>query len=138
MALAATNGPRLQFANCGRSISRLETIGMRSFAVGFGAVVLLLVGLGQARADFLETFNSGSATYTTGDPSYWLDQTNAANGFIITTTDQTAVYPGHPDYFSAASGFAITHDVSGSGYFLFDSTNTNVPSGAGDDEFYIS
>lgn len=100
----------------------------------FGALALTLLGTGtvQARAQFSENFDSGSATYTTNDP-YWLDNSRA-NGYIIQTTNSPSVFGG-------VFGNGIPQDVSGSGYFLFEGT-AGYPGTAiippGQDEFYIS
>ena len=105
---------------------------MRTLRIG--ALVLTLMGMGtvQARAQFSENFDSGSATYTTNDP-YWLDH-SLANGFIIQTTDDPGVFGG-------AFFDSIPNDVSGTGFFLFIGTasypgTVNIP--AGQDQFYIS
>ncbi|HLK55199.1 MAG TPA: hypothetical protein VKU00_01460 [Chthonomonadaceae bacterium] len=106
---------------------------MRTILGGALAAVLFGLGGSQARAQFSETFDSGSATYTTNDP-YWVNQ-SLANGFITKTTNSSSVFGG-------AFGNGIPQDVSGNGYFLFIGTASypgnggNIP--AGQDQFYIS
>jgi len=106
-------------------------------AVVFGLVIHLTT---QARAGggvvYSDNFTSG-IDFTVNDP-FWLDN-NRANGFITTTTNTTAIFPGFPGEF----GTAINSGVGGSGNFLFDGTYFYNGSGdplipAGHDEFYIS
>lgn len=89
--------------------------------------------IGSAKADYVQTFDSGSAVFTVNDP-YWLDN-GLANGFITKTTNSAAVYGNE-------FGAEIPHDVSGTGYFLFEGTylyqdvSGTIP--AGQNEFFIS
>jgi hypothetical protein len=87
--------------------------------------VLLLANLPQARAlpVFSETFDSGSATFTTGNDAFWKNA-GIDNGLIVKDLS------GVPAFLNE-----ITSDVSGSGYFLFEGTNGG---GTANGEFYIS
>lgn len=98
--------------------------------------VLVTLTTGIAKADFVDNFTSG-IDFTVNDP-FWLDN-NRANGFITTTTNTPAIFPGFPGEF----GNDIPSGVGGSGNFLFDGTyfyngpgDPDIP--AGHDEFYIS
>jgi hypothetical protein len=107
------------------------------------ATVGLMTGIaltGEARAGggtvYSDNFTSG-IDFTVNDP-FWLDNTRA-NGFITTTTNTSAIFPGFPGDF----GTEINSGVGGSGNFLFDGTynyngpnDPNIP--VGHDEFYIS
>jgi hypothetical protein len=103
--------------------------------IACGAAIALTCAPKTARADYVQNFDSGSATFTASDP-YWLDP-NAANGFITQTTNNPAIWPGFPGAFSTD----INADAGGSGYFLFDGTFTypgggNIP--AASNQFFIS
>src|SRR5207244_3100638 len=105
---------------------------IRVIRYGALAIALFGMGIGQARAQFSESFDAGSATYTTNDP-YWLDQVRA-NGYIIKTTSSVVLFPG---FFAT-----IPQDAGGSGFFLFTGTaaysNTSFNIPPGQDQFYIS
>lgn len=95
----------------------------RLFRCGlFAALALALSGSARAGIVFSENFDSGSATYTAGDP-YWTDHSQA-NGFIVKNSA------------AAGIGFSeIATDASGSGYFLLTGTANTIPANR---EFYIS
>jgi hypothetical protein len=100
------------------------------------AVLFVLGGAAQVRADVVYSDNFTSGIDFTVNDSYWLNQ-NLANGFITTTTNTTAIWPGSPNEFTTA----INSGVGGSGNFLFDGTylyngTETIPSGH--DQFYIS
>lgn len=87
------------------------------------AVALYVSATGLAKAGFLETFDSGSASFTANEP-FWLDQT-LTNGWIV---QSTGIVPGW--------GNNIWQDVGGTGYFLFDGTGGDNPDPTLN-EFYI-
>jgi hypothetical protein len=94
------------------------------------AGIVLWAGIRPAQAQFVENFDSGSATFTTNDP-YWVDHSRV-NGFITQTTND-------PTIFGGAFGNSIPVDASGTGFFLFDGTGSYPdPIPTGNDEFYIS
>src|SRR5580704_11262745 len=109
---------------------------MRVMQIGILAAALLVVAISPAKADvYTDTFTSG-IDFTVNDP-FWLNN-NLANGFITTTTNTPAIWPGDPGEF----GNEISSGVGGTGNFLFDGTYNYNGSGdpdipAGHDEFYI-
>ncbi len=88
------------------------------------ALYVLATGSAKAGSAFLETFDSGSANFTTDDDGYWLNA--YTNGYIV---QNTVDVPGW--------GPNIWQDVSGTGFFLFDGTGGDNPYPALN-EFYIS
>jgi len=104
---------------------------MQSTKVAALGVALYVLAAGSAKAGsaFLETFDSGSAIFTTDDP-YWLDGPGESNAFIVPNTNSM---PGWPSWISDPAD--IPNDVSGTGYFLMEGTqNSPLP---GETEFYI-
>ena len=109
-----------------------------SKATGLAFVLCVLVaGSAKAGSAFLETFDTGSANFGTGDDSYWLNYAAAAdggesNGAIITDTNH---FTNWPSWSNAPWPATIPYDVSGSGYFLMEGTqNYNWNENT---EFYI-
>jgi PEP-CTERM motif len=76
----------------------------------------------HAAVAFSENFDTGSATFTT-DNAYWSDH-GETNDYIVQNSGSV---PGFSN--------TITHDASGTGFFLFEGTTNPVPSGS--TEFYI-
>jgi hypothetical protein len=109
-----------------------------SRAAGLAFVLSVLVaGSANAGSVFLETFDSGSANFATGDDSYWLNYASMfdggeSNGAIITDTNH---FTNWPSWSNAPWTASIPNDVSGSGYFLMEGTqNYNWNENT---EFYI-
>lgn len=91
------------------------------------ALLFLGMAISPARAQYNQDFDSGAATFS-GNSIYWTD-TAYGNGFIIQST------LGAPGY-AGTFGASITHDVSGSGYFLFFGTGSG-PADWAYNEFFI-
>lgn len=99
----------------------------KSIEVGLALLAACsLAGAAQAQTVFSETFDAGVASFT-GDP-YWLDNASV-NGFVTMTTNTPLIQGG-------AFADSITTDASGAGYFLFNGTAGEIPSGQ--DQFYVS
>jgi hypothetical protein len=105
-------------------LTRIATLGF--------ALCVLGAGSANAGSVFLETFDSGSPSFTTDEDIYWLpgtlpDGNNTTNGYVVKTSSQLWPFWGNN----------IPSDVSGTGYFLFEGTGDDNPNPALG-EFYIS
>jgi hypothetical protein len=78
----------------------------------------------HAAIAYSQNFNTGTASFTVDNP-YWLDQGGETNDYIV---QNSSAVPGFSD--------TITNDASGSGFFLFEGTTHDPPTGA--TEFFIS
>jgi PEP-CTERM motif len=110
---------------------------LKRFAFAGVAIGLAVGAAAEARANivFSDNFNNG-VDFGASNP-YWLNNNNA-NGYVVTTTNTSAIFPGSPGYFDQNppynSPYYIEGPAPGSTYFLFDATYGTTPSRA----FYIS
>ena len=85
---------------------------VKRFAVAVAAIGLTVGAAGQARAGvvFSDNFNNG-VDFGTSNP-YWLNNSNC-DGYVVTTTNSPAIFPGFPGYFDQNSPYNSPYYIEG-------------------------